>query len=147
MSIKPRRTNGTTLMIDIGGVDVEVGLLDSITPPSAKVRNERVDPLNSLTTIAVATGGLENETSEFAVYLDLLDSTHSYCLAVTNDETHANVGEEHTFTVTLPLPGINPWIYEGLLEKFTVKIEKGTLQKATGMIQVNRSTQLPTPTA
>lgn len=147
MTTTARPSNGTTLKVDISDVDTVIGLLDTLTPPSATVRNERVDPLDDTKTTAVATGGLENETSEFAVYLDLLDTTHSYLLQITNDPDHADFGDEKTWTVTLPITGIDPWIFTGLLESFSVSIEKGALQKGTGTIQVNESTQLPLPTA
>lgn len=143
-----RGTNKTKLLVTIATVDTIIGLLEAFKPPSAKVATERVEPLDDCTAVPVSVGRTANDTSTFAVYVDLLDTTHNYCHAITNDTTHASHGEEHIWTAQFPqIVALDPWIYTGILESFEVSIEKNSLMKATGTIQVNESTQLPVPSA
>lgn len=142
-----RGTNKTTLSLPIATVDTTIGLLEAFKPPSAKVMTERLEPLDTDHSVPVAVGRTDNDTSTFAVYMDPLDATHNYLHAITNDSTHASNGVEHVWTAAFPqVIGLDPWIYSGILETFEVTLEKASLMKANGTIQVNESTQLPIAT-
>lgn len=147
MTAAARKVNGATLKLDISGSDTAIGLLDTIKPPMNKVGTERITPLESGKSVPVATGESGYETSQFGVYLDLLDTTHSYLLKITHDRTHADYAAKKTFTLTLPVSGLDPWIFTGITESFEVTAEKNSLQKGQATIQVDDSTQLPLPTA
>ena len=147
MTIAARKVNGTTIKVDISGTDTAIGLIDTFKPPMNKVGTERIVPLEDGVSVPVATGESGYETSTIGVYVDLLDTTHSYLLKITHDREHDDYGEEKTFTVTLPITGLDPWIFTGICESFELATEKNSLQKGTLTVQVHDSEQLPLPTA
>ena len=146
MTATARKVNGTTIEIDISGTDTAIGLIDTFKPPMNKVGTERIVPINDGVSVAVATGESGYETSQIGIYVDLLDTTHSYLLKITHDRAHADYGAEKTFTATLPITGLDPWIFTGICESFELATEKNSLQKGTLTVQVNDSDQLPLPT-
>lgn len=139
-----RGANKTKLLVSIALVDTVIGLLEAIKLPKGTVVTERMEPLDADHTTPISVGQTNNDTSTFVVYMDPLDDTHSYLHAITNDATHASNGEQHSWSAQFPqVTNLRDWVYTGILESFELAVEKASLMKATGTIQVNESTQLP----
>lgn len=142
-----RGTNGTTLKVDISSVDTVIGLLEAVKPPKPTVMTERLEPIDSDHSTPVYTGRIDNDTATFSVYLDPLDAAHAYLMEITHDPSHTDAGDLKTWTVTLPVTGIDPWIFTGIAKDFDTTVEKASLLKAQGTIDVDETTQLPLATA
>ena len=141
-------SNGTTLKVDMAGVDTIIGQIASMTPPKSVVQSEKMKGLSDKHPTPCATGSLEYDDASFQLYLDPLDDVHENLLSSTHDYDHADFGKTRTWTMEFPqVATLNPWIFAGLPKSFAVLTEVDKLLRADTVVEVSHSIQLPTQAA